>query len=287
MTLKAFEIDLKKLDNSMIEHNSIYRLPTTKAERECKKHGLSIHFLNLKNNEYVCTKCEQEQINERTTFLASQKARKTKSDYHEKRKKDYIKKSFVKESYFKKSFDNYRVNGKTELITVYQQTRALTERILKGEQLNVVLVGGCGCGKSHLAMSMVTAINNFSSEYNKQLSCLAVNFDELIRKIRESYTDGTNKEQKYIDMLVNADILLLDDIGAETKKSEFNTRIMFAILERRAEEKTTIFTTNNSMSELTKLYDARCTSRMSSNLVLVNFNNIRDYRPHMFAKKGL
>lgn len=71
-----------------------------------------------------------------------------------------------------------------------------------------------------------------------------------------------------IDLLTEADLLVLDDLGAETgavttdrTATDFTTRTLYAIINGRM-NKPTIITTNLSSKDMAKMYDSKLISRM-------------------------
>ena len=127
---------------------------------------------------------------------------------------------------------------------------------------------------------MLNAINDNSFDWgdnNKQLKCLAVSFLTLADKISQSITEGENKQGYYLNLIKDADVVLLDDVGAE-KTSDFRTSLLFDILESRAETKTTIITTNLNDNRLLNKYGQRVFSRMNLNKQVIDFSELEDYR---------
>ena len=71
-----------------------------------------------------------------------------------------------------------------------------------------------------------------------------------------------------IDLLIEADLLVLDDLGAETgavttdrTATDFTTRTLYAIINGRM-NKPTIITTNLNSKDMAKMYDSKLISRM-------------------------
>jgi DNA replication protein DnaC len=83
----------------------------------------------------------------------------------------------------------------------------------------------------------------------------------LLREIRACET--AKQEQETIDHIVNARILVLDDLGAE-KVTEFSLGFLNEIIDERNMKNPNglIITSNYSIQELGKFYDARLASRI-------------------------
>lgn len=143
--------------------------------------------------------------------------------------------------------------------------------------------GSPGVGKSHLAMSILHALNERA---HKDKSYLFIDLDEMLRRIRASFDDKSSKytEQYFISLLCDVEYLVLDDLGAEignidTNKitSDFTSRVLRAVVNAR-QDKSTIITTNLSSEQLLKMYDPKLISRMMRHLETIIFKDMVDKR---------
>lgn len=248
---------------------------------KCKR--ATEHFFLKTLNREICSICyfreQEKELEKRVSKETFQNDNKRAVSMN----KGYLRRNSIiaNDNYLEKNFDSFKTKNKSKLNNVKEPLRQLTKQILNGENLNVFLYSSeSGTGKTHLGFSMLNAINENCFEWkdnNRQLKCLAVSFLTLADKISQSITEGENKQAYYLELIKNADVLLLDDIGAE-KTSEFRTSLLFDILENRAETKTTIFTTNLDDKELLNKYGKRVFSRMSVNKKVVDFSGLDDYR---------
>ena len=108
--------------------------------------------------------------------------------------------------------------------------------------------GAPGVGKTHLAMAMM---NHFALK-NQKVACIHV--PSLASKFPSSYYEGSEKES-YMHLIKKAQVVLFDDLGAETYSSYFRDEVLFPLLNQRMETKAlTIFTSNHSIDALTQHY---------------------------------
>ena len=249
---------------------------------ECKKP--TEHFFLKSLNKEICSKCYMREQEKKLEKKVSKETFQNNNQRVTSINKGYLRNNSIiaNDTYFKKNFDSFKTNNKSRLNNVKEPLRQLTRQILNGENMNVFLYSSeSGTGKTHLGFSMLNAINEncfkWKDNNNRQLKCLAVSFLTLADKISQSISEGENKQAYYIELIKNADVLLLDDIGVE-KTSDFRTNLLFDILENRAETKTTIFTTNLDDKELLNKYGKRVFSRMSVNKKVVDFSGLDDYR---------
>src|SRR5699024_2314445 len=107
---------------------------------------------------------------------------------------------------------------------------------------NLLLAGDYGTGKSHLSVSITTAL------MKKDYECLFLSLPKLLTKIKHSYDTKGVTQDELLNVIERVDLLVLDDIGAE-EKTEWSTSKLFEILDGRS-NKATIYTTNLYSAEL-------------------------------------
>ena len=252
----------------------------------CEWHVKFELFQILATDEVVCPKCYLEAKNKRFEVEETSGS----MQWQDKEKKRYMKRYSIYggRSFLDKGFKGFDAKTKLEL-EARDKTMALSKEIAGGKILNVVLTGPAGTGKSHLAHSIVFNINEMSADYKKQLTCLFIDFTSVMEKILASYGDkATDKKtaEYYIDLMKNADVLVLDDLGTDVGKtdttkqaSDHTYKTLFKILNAREGTKTTIISTNLTYSQLKAAYDERISSRISMNLNIIDFSAIDDKRP--------
>lgn len=252
----------------------------------CEWHGKFELFQILATDEVVCPKCYLEAKNKQFEVEETSGS----MQWQDKEKKRYMKRYSIYggKSFLDKGFKGFDAKTKLEL-EARDKAMALSKEIAGGKILNVVLTGPAGTGKSHLAHSIAFNINEMSADYKKQLTCLFIDFTSVMEKILASYGDkATDKKtaEYYIDLMKNADVLVLDDLGTDvgktdTKKqaSDHTYKTLFKILNAREGTKTTIISTNLTYAQLKTAYDERISSRISMNLNIIDFSAIDDKRP--------
>ena len=99
----------------------------------------------------------------------------------------------------------------------------------------------------------------------------------------EDYKFGRNPDKTLIDEIYNCDLLIIDDLGTESKNSMNISLILEIINERASENKKTIINTNLDLSELTKQYSQRFTSRIIEYFITCKFTG-KDIRIQMLTK---
>jgi len=157
----------------------------------------------------------------------------------------------------------------------FQGGAMLVERLRRLTEAgkSVILAGNTGCGKTHLAVAMMSKFLKGGS-----ISALFVTLPELLLEIRSSFSEKSmTTEKSLVEQFSTKQFLVLDDLGAE-KPSEFTVATLYLILDRRIrQERQTIITTNlTNMDAITEYAGARIASRISE-MELINVN-MPDYR---------
>lgn len=131
-------------------------------------------------------------------------------------------------------------------IEIYRYLDDYIKKFDMGTQKGLYIFGNFGVGKSYL---MAYLANRLSAKYGKETTLL--HFPTFSIDIKNAINTGTVKEQ--IDQIKQAEILVLDDIGAEQQSSWIRDDVLQVILQYRMQEnKLTFFTSNLDMKGLEK-----------------------------------
>ena len=116
---------------------------------------------------------------------------------------------------------------------------------MKKDGKGLLLWGGVGTGKTYYASCIANAL------LDKGHPVLMTNFSRLINKIQGMF-DG---KQEYIDSLNRYSLLIIDDLGAESK-SDFRKELIFNIIDSRYRSGLPFIVTSNlTLNELRKAED--------------------------------
>lgn len=118
----------------------------------------------------------------------------------------------------------------------------------------ILMRGGTGLGKTHLSLSIASVV------INSGYSVIYGSAPDLFRKIEQEHFGRS--EGDTVEMLQSADLLILDDIGAEFE-SKFYVSAFYGIINNRMNSGApTIINTNCDLSELNARYGERILSRL-------------------------
>lgn len=103
----------------------------------------------------------------------------------------------------------------------------------------LLLMGTVGVGKTHLAVSILKGLTE------RGFSCLFCEFGALLKQIQDSYNANTRtSELAVLAPVLNADVLVLDELGASKPTDWVRDTMAHIINSRYNDKKLTIFTTN-------------------------------------------
>lgn len=103
----------------------------------------------------------------------------------------------------------------------------------------LLFMGPCGVGKTHLSVAILCAL------VEKGVSCLFYEFGALLKEIQNSYNPiSQTSELKVLEPAFQAEVLVLDELGASKSTDWVKDTMMQIINARYNDRKLTIFTTN-------------------------------------------
>lgn len=129
----------------------------------------------------------------------------------------------------------------------------LLNSIKKNEIIGFYFFGDVGIGKTH---KMISYCNDMIIQNDRTVAYVFL--PEMVRQMRDNFSDTNNANKDLIDKCCNADILVLDDFGAEYTSPWFYLNFLLIILNYRCEtDKPIIFVSNFSFEKMTKLLESR------------------------------
>ena len=83
-------------------------------------------------------------------------------------------------------------------------------------------------------------------------------------------TDASKDSYSYI---LESDLLIIDDLGAEMNNSFINSQLFFCLNERNLRKRSTLISTNLTLNQMRDNYTERVTSRLVEQYVICHFFN--------------
>lgn len=117
--------------------------------------------------------------------------------------------------------------------------------------------GRPGCGKTHLSVAVLRTVieRGFAGHYR--------GFNDLLARLRDSYNDHSpEREAALLEPLAEAQLLVLDDLGAESPTDWMRDRLYLIVNRRYEAGLPMIVTTNCTEAELEARIGPRTASRL-------------------------
>lgn len=225
-------------------------------------HGYSIDYLTL---HYQCSKCQD------TGYIKTKRC----SCFKSKLVKLYYKTSKLEKNLAVCNFDNFNIKlFSSEHNANYKNSqRKNMEKIyefIKGNYLsnfsiddsNLLFYGESGNGKTFLSWCIAKEL------LDRGYLVIYKTSSDLIRDLREiSFNNNSFLE----DLLINCDLLIIDDLGAE-QVTDFSTNELFNLINKKLlNNKKMIISTNLNLPDIEKTYTTRIYSRLVGNFKLLKF----------------
>lgn len=222
--------------------------------KECEKHGA--YNYRFSNGDYL-----QDRFQEDCPKCLREKSTKARLGG-----KDGIARRFQR-----CTFDSYQVTNQQQGL-IKNSMQEFAEQFEDHLEMGtpVLLLGGVGTGKTHLASAVANQIAD--SGYDTIFRSVS----QIIRSIRDTW-GKSGEEQKLLELYRSVDLLIIDEVGVQAG-SDNERNILFDIINGRYEEmKPTIMISNLTPDKFTMAVGQRIASRIQHDGKLLPFD-WSDYR---------
>lgn len=116
----------------------------------------------------------------------------------------------------------------------------LKESIKNNERIGLYFYGHSGIGKTH---KIISYCNDMIINHNQTVAYVFL--PQFVREIKENFGLDSSVNKKMIDYCCDADILVLDDFGAEYTSAWFYLNVLLIILNSRCENNKKVIVISN------------------------------------------
>lgn len=265
--------------NYMVSLNrckNIFLVGEAKVKDVCNKKML----IDKHTNEEFCPHCkmiEQEDQRLAEETLVIKQTSKVIHLYDA-----FADNSLINDKLKKATFDNYNPTNEN-LARAKREMQHFAETFNPKDPESKVITGLYGIGKSHLCVAVTKVL------MKKGYSALFIQMNKLFTKIKSTWNRNSElTEDKLMELLATVDVLVIDDLGAEFterdkegitwKKTKTNE-----IIDSRV-GRSTLYTSNFTISELAEMYGEREFSRMMENATKLEMAG-KNHRLRHFKKE--
>ncbi len=145
-----------------------------------------------------------------------------------------------------------------------QKTLDQLTAFLNNDEWCLMLTGGVGKGKTHLAVALLRKLSSMGRDVQM------TQVYRILSDLREAQTRNQH-EDVVIAKYVSRDVLCLDDLGA-TAPTSHQIDKLYELLDRRSQErKKTIVTTNMTYADIEEVFGKRLSRRLTDKVFAVSF----------------
>lgn len=138
----------------------------------------------------------------------------------------------------------------------------------ENDKKNILFTGKTGLGKTFLLNCLAKSI------LDKGYTVLRITAYKLFDRLFFSSLKDQNENMQLLSYIFDVDVLIIDDLGTETRRNNYTQEDLFNILnDRMLSQKHTFLSTNLSLTDIQDRYSDRIASRLfdTSNTMLIKF----------------
>lgn len=213
------------LSREFLAHN----LPTILTQIERKK------ICESCKGEKLCAQQMSDMISELYYYNNKLNFNFKNCKYKELLNEDFVELLFVSENNHAINKELYKVAPRANIIKGINTF--LSEYLSGLKPKGMYIHGPFGVGKTFLLLKLA---NKLAKE---KIKVLFVYYPDLVRSIKSSV--GTNNLETYVEKLKTAEVLFLDDFGAESNSNFIRDEVLGPILQYRSSENLPVFFSSN------------------------------------------
>lgn len=235
---------------------TISEQPETPEVKHCETHGdYEVKYMNMGKSVWVfpnCTKCVEEQTKAHNK-KEKEDSEKLAVDNEKRRRENARVNAGISKRNLYKTFDDYICGNEG-------QTKAKADVIkfrdsFPGEK-SLLFIGGVGTGKTLLASALLDSLVD-------KYDCGIVKIIDIVRRLKSTWSrDADESESDVLNHYINADLLIIDEVGSQFG-SDTEKLFIFEIIDGRYQDmKQTILISNLDVDGVKEVIGERCIDRL-------------------------
>jgi DNA replication protein DnaC len=166
-------------------------------------------------------------------------SRVTRCDcWNQRQSQSLLKNARIPRRYAHCELSNFEIHGDTQL-EAHRKSVRLVEQFPVVDK-GLLFYGDAGVGKTHLAVALMK-----EAIVRKGARAVFYEVRELLKLVRDTYRDSTEvSELEVLKPVLEAELLVLDDLGAEKKSEWVDETLGLVVNTRYSERRVTVLTTN-------------------------------------------
>lgn len=227
----------------------------TLAQQLLTSNGYPADYLDM---HYSCQKCgDTGYVNSNTcTCLTALYAKLTTNKLNEKAKLSLS-------SFNTFSLNYYRDDDYYAMEKIFNYAKNYAANFTVNSE-SILIFGNTGLGKTHISLAIANEViqKGFMVIYDSVIN--------ILRDIEKEHFSH-EKSTEILELVTDADFLILDDLGTEFESKFYNSAIYNIISSRLVKEKPTIINTNMDFSAISGRYGGKVASRISTMYTCLEF----------------
>lgn len=154
------------------------------------------------------------------------------------------------------SLSFYKGEDHSTMERIFNYARSYAENFHSGSE-SILMFGKTGLGKTHLSLAIANKVleRGFTVIYDSIIN--------ILRKIEREHFSREHSDEM-INLVMDAELLILDDLGTEYESPFYSSTIYNIINTRLNSGKATIISTNLDYEGIRRRYDERVVSRITA-----------------------
>jgi DNA replication protein DnaC len=226
------------------------------------------------NDHFYCVPCTDKLIAADEAAIRAENER-YKQEAPSRELAQKIGASAIGERFKGMTFADYKPTCE-KAVKVFSECQSYVENFKNDSGCNVLMIGSPGTGKNMLAAIIGQEIIKRNSSFFHTTAM------KLVRRIKSTWKNNDEDEQKVIDSFVSPSLLVIDEIGVQFGSATEQLFLTEVINERYEKRRPTILISNLKLSQLTEVMGERVVDRFyddGSKLLVFDWQSYRRNKP--------